>query len=73
MRSRPNAIPAVPPPEVLAELDAAVAALDALAARAAEIRLVLDEQACSLRLELREGGTARALSPAELLDLLRAP
>lgn len=66
----PYAIPAAPPPDLLAELDAAAAALDELTARAAELRLEVDPQARTLRIELREDGDVRRLSPTQLHDLL---
>jgi hypothetical protein len=67
--STPYVIPPTPPAELLAELDAAAKALDELSARAAELTLAVDE-AQGLRIELRERGTLRALSPTELFGLL---
>jgi hypothetical protein len=64
-------IPVTPPREVLAELDAAARALDALSARAAELTVAMDEQAHGVRIELREDRETRALSPGELFALLR--
>jgi hypothetical protein len=66
----PYVIPSAPPPEVLAELDAAARALDALSARAAELTLAMDEQARRLRIELHDDRGSRALSPTELFSLL---
>lgn len=66
--SNPYSIPEVPPAELLAELDAAAEALDALTARAAELTLAMDGE--SLRIDLRENGRIRALTPTELFGLL---
>ncbi len=63
-------IPAAPPLEALAELDAAATALDALLARAAELTLRMDEQTGSLCIELDEGAGARSISPTQLFGLL---
>ena len=71
MSRPPYAIPAAPPPDLLAELDAAAAALDELAARAAELRLEMDPQARTLHIELDDCGDVRRLSPTQLFDLLR--
>ena len=68
--SIPYTIPERPPAELLAELDGAAAALDALTARAARLTLALDEQARRLRIELHEDGRSRQLSPRQLFDLL---
>ena len=68
--SFPYTIPERPPAEVLAELDAASAALDRLTARAAELALATDEQTGRLRIELRRNGSSRQLKPRELFDLL---
>ena len=43
--STPYTISESPPPELLAELDAAAQALDELTSRAAELTLAMDEQA----------------------------
>jgi hypothetical protein len=66
----PYVIPSVPPPEVLAELDAAAQALDELTARAAELTLAMDEQSHQLRIELHGDDGPRPLSPTELFALL---
>ena len=66
----PYVIPTTPPKELLAELDAAARWLDELSARAAELTLGLDAETLGLRVELREAGGVRHLSPTELLDLL---
>jgi hypothetical protein len=66
----PTTIPEVPPPALLAELDAAARALDELAQRAARLTLELDEQARRLRIELHEDGGSRQLTPRELFELL---
>jgi hypothetical protein len=66
----PYVIPTTPPPEVLAELDAAAQALDALSARAAELTLAMDEQTHQLRIDLHDDRGSRALSPTELFALL---
>ena len=71
MSLAPYVIPAAPPAELLAELDAAAAALDGMRERAAEIRLDMDEQARTLRIELHEDGDVRRLRATGLLDLLR--
>ncbi len=63
-------IPEAPPAEVLAELDDAARALDALSARAAHLILGMDEHTRSLRIELEDAGKPRRLSPTQLLDLL---
>jgi len=68
--SAPDPIPARPPAELLAELDAAARALEELTSRAAQLTLALDEHARRLRIELHEDGTSRELSPRELFDLL---
>jgi hypothetical protein len=66
----PYVIPATPPAEVLAELDAAARALDELTARAAELTLAMDEQAQRLRIELRDEDGTRRLGPTDLFGLL---
>jgi len=63
-------IPATPPAELLAELDAAAEALDALTVRAAELTLAMDEESRSLRIELRADGDLRTLTPTQLFELL---
>jgi hypothetical protein len=63
-------IPSTPPPEVLAELDAAAQALDALSARAAELTLAMDEEAHGLRIEVHDDRGSRALTPTELFAFL---
>jgi hypothetical protein len=68
--SAPYEIPETPPAELLAELDAAAEALDALTRRAAQLTLAMDEQARRLRIELFEDGGSRQLSPRQLFDLL---
>jgi hypothetical protein len=68
--SAPYTIPARPPAELLAELDAAAQALEELTSRAAQLTLALDEHARQLRIELHEDGTSRELSPRDLFDLL---
>ncbi|MEO5574701.1 MAG: hypothetical protein ABIR67_01215 [Gaiellaceae bacterium] len=55
---------------MLAELDAAAAALDELTARAAELTLTMDAQSRRLRIELYEDGSSRRLSTRQLFDLL---
>ncbi len=69
--SNPYSVPATPPAELRDELDAAAEALDALTARAVELTLAMDEESRRLRIELREDGDVRALTPTELLELLR--
>ena len=66
----PYLIPDCPPTELLAELDAAAAALDELTARAAELTVAMDAQTGRLRIELAEDGDVRRLSPSELFALL---
>ena len=68
--STPYVIPELPPTELLAELDAAACALQELSARAAELTLVVDEQARGLRIELDDGDESRQLSPRQLFALL---
>lgn len=63
-------IPATPPAELLAELDAAARALDELTARAAELTLEMDVQGNRLGIELHDDRGARGLSPTELFALL---
>ena len=71
MTPTPYAIPETPPTELLAELDAAVRALDELTTRAAELTLALaDEPARRLRIELTEDGATQQLSPRQLFDVL---
>jgi hypothetical protein len=67
--STTHVIPPTPPPEVLAELDAAVRALAELSARDAELTLALDD-AHRLQIELHDDGGLRALTPTELFALL---
>ena len=68
--STPYTIPERPPAELLAELDAAAAALDRLAERAAELTLATDAENRRLRIELHEDGRSQQLSPRQLFDLL---
>ena len=68
--SSPYSIPEQPPPDVLAELDAAALALDALSRRAARVTLGMDEGTRALRIELDEGAGIRALTPTQLFALL---
>ena len=68
--STPYTIPETPPAEVLAELDAAAAALDELSARAAQLTLGMDEHTRGLRIELEDGEETLRLSPTQLFDLL---
>ena len=63
-------IPETPPAELLAELDAAAAALDALTADAAELSLATIEESRHLRIELRSNGELRLLTPTQLFELL---
>ena len=63
-------IPEVPPAEVLAELDAAAEALDALTVRAAQLTLAMDEQSRQVRIELVQDGSRRRVTPTQLFDLL---
>lgn len=67
---RPYVIPEVPPAEVLAELDAAAEALDALTVRAAQLTLAMDEQSRQVRIELVQDGSRRRVTPTQLFDLL---
>ena len=67
----PHGIPDEPPPDALAELDAAARALDGLARRSARLTLGMDEQARTVKIELHEGaGAATALTPTQLFTLL---
>ena len=68
--SAPYTIPATPPAELLAELDAAAQALDELTSRAAQLTLAMDEHAGRLRIELLQDGISRQLSPRQLFELL---
>jgi hypothetical protein len=68
----PYEIPEQPPPDALAELDAAATALDALALRAATVTLGMDERARTVRIELDEGAGAKTLTPTQLFALLGA-
>jgi GAF domain-containing protein len=68
--SAPYVIPSTPPTELLAELDAAAAALDRLTARAAELTLQMDEQVHRLRIGLQDDRGPRTLTPTELFGLL---
>ena len=70
MSFQPYEIPSVPPAEVLAELDAAAAALDALRARAEQLTVAMDEQTRAVRIEHVQDGTRRGLRPSRLFDLL---
>jgi hypothetical protein len=63
-------VPASPPDEVLADLDAAAFALDRLSRRAAELTLEMDAQTGAVRIELADDGCSRALTPSELFELL---
>jgi hypothetical protein len=63
-------IPGVPPAELLAELDAAAAALDALRARAEQLTVAMDEQTRTVQIEHVRGGAPRRLRPSQLFDLL---
>lgn len=69
--STPYVIPSTPPAELLAELDAAAQALDALSARAAELTLAMDEHSQGVRIELHDDGGAHTLTPTELFSVLR--
>ncbi|MBA2461121.1 MAG: hypothetical protein H0V45_05055 [Actinobacteria bacterium] len=64
------AIPLSPPPDALAELDAAACKLDELRTRAVAVTVDMDEQTRSLRIELDEGAGPRRLTPLQLLELL---
>jgi hypothetical protein len=72
MRYAPTeyAIPASPPAELLADLDAAAVALDELSRRAAELTLEMDAQTGSLRIELTDERCSQPLTPSELFELL---
>ena len=66
----PHAIPEQPPPDALAELDAAALALDDLSRRGARLTLGMDETTRALRIELDEGAGVLALTPTQLFTLL---
>lgn len=68
--STPYVIPDVPPAELLAELDAAAAALDAMRARAEQLTLAMDEQTRAVRIEHLADAGRRTLRPSQLFDLL---
>ena len=72
MRHEPtdHFIPAAPPSEVLAELDAAARALDALDARGARVTLAMDDRSPELRIALEERDGVRPLTATQLFDLL---
>ena len=70
MSFQPYEIPSVPPAEVLAELDAAAAALDALRARAEQLTVAMDAQTRAVRIEHVSGDSRRLLRPRQLFDLL---
>jgi hypothetical protein len=72
MRYAPTeyAIPASPPAELLADLDAAALALDELSRRAAELTLEMDAQTGVVRIELTDEGRSRPLTPSQLFELL---
>jgi hypothetical protein len=63
-------IPDAPPPELLAELDAAAALLDRLTARAVELTLDVQESVRQVRVAVSDEHGTRRLAPSELLDLL---
>ena len=65
----PFAIPDLPPPDALAELDAAAHALAALSQRAARVTLGIDERTGALLIELDEGAGSSALTPTQLFTL----
>lgn len=65
-----HTIPASPPADVLAELDAAARARAELEARGGRIALSLDDRAAGLRIALEERGSVRQLTPTQLFDLL---
>jgi len=67
----PLAIPDRPPPDALAELDAAARALDVLSGRDLRLTLDLDERTRALRIELDDGAGTTRLSPTQLFALLR--
>ena len=63
-------LPSSPPPEALAELDAAARTLDELTSRAIELTIDMDEQSRSPRIQLHDRMGTRRLTPTQLLDLL---
>lgn len=65
-----HALPATPPPDALAELDAGAGALAALDARGARIALATNERAPVLRIALEDETGARELTPTQLFELL---
>lgn len=72
MRHEPTdySLPAAPPAELLAELDAAARALAELDARGARLALAMDDRSPGLRIALEERGSVRQLTPTQLFDLL---
>jgi hypothetical protein len=64
-------IPAAPPPEVLAEVDAAAARVDELAAAGREVHFITTPGGGRVVIELRtlDGTVLRTLSPSEALEL----
>ncbi|HVM69438.1 MAG TPA: hypothetical protein VM204_06335 [Gaiellaceae bacterium] len=63
-----HGLPEAPPPEALAELDAAAAILAGLARSGIELALAPTPEGVAV--ELREGDETRVLTPRALLDLL---
>lgn len=66
----PYAIPEQPPPEALAELDTAAAALVELSRRATRLTVGMDEETRAVRIELDDAAGARTLTPTQLFALL---
>lgn len=66
-----DALPSVPPPEVIAQIDTAGATYESLRAQGYEVHYSYDEQSRRTSAELRDasGNVVKTLSPAEAIDL----
>lgn len=66
-----DALPSVPPPEVIAQIDTAGANYESLRAQGYEVHYSCDEQSRRTIAELRDatGNVVKTLSPAEAVDL----
>ena len=67
-----DVIPASPPPEVLAEVDAAWARADELAAQNRELHFARDEHTGRMIIEVRtlDGEVLRTIPPSEALNVM---
>lgn len=66
-----DALPSVPPPEVIAQIETAGATYESLRAQGYEVHYSYDEQSRRTNAELRDasGNVVKTLSPAEAVDL----